>query len=140
MSRTAPLASTPPPTVVGPRQRRDTGDVPTVSRHATAARGPELQIVPGVVGRRYGLRGRHVRERGRLRPPVPLAVGPTERPEDRLVLQVLRRRAAVDLDAAQVGAAAALTPSITAPALDRLVRAGLVRTALVAGRERYGLP
>jgi hypothetical protein len=112
-----------------------------VSRHAAApSAGPQLQIVPGVVGRRYGLRGRHVRERGRLRPPVPLAVGNAERPEDRLVLQVLRRRAAVDLDAAQVGAAAALTPSITAPALDRLVRAGLVRTALVAGRERYGLP
>jgi hypothetical protein len=110
-----------------------------VSRHAAIPQDV-LQVVPGIVGRRYGLRGRHIRERGRLRPPVPLAVGQAVVAEDRLVLMVLRRRAAVDLDAAQVGAAAALPPSVTAPALDRLVRAGLVRAALVGGRERYGLP
>jgi predicted transcriptional regulator len=81
-----------------------------------------------------------VRERGRLRVPVSLSVGHVERPEDDLVLQVLRRRPAIDLDTAQVGAAAALPPSAAASALDRLVRAGLVRGGLVSGRERYGLP
>lgn len=89
---------------------------------------------------RYRLRGRHVRERGRLRAPVPLAVPQVERADDRLVLQVLRRRPAVELDAAQVGVAAALPPSAAAPALDRLARAGLVRGSVVGGRERFGLP
>lgn len=111
---------------------------------------PALAPVPGASGarprraalrpRRSPLRGRHVRERAPQRAPVPLSVPYVERAEDRLVLHVLRGRAALDLDAAQVGAVAGLAPSAVAPALDRLVRAGLVRTVVVRGRERYGLP
>ena len=90
--------------------------------------------------RRYPLRGRHIRERGRLRAPVPLSVTHVDDLEERLVLGVLRRRAGVDLDAAQVGAAAALPPSLAAMALDRLVRAGLVTGSVVHGRQRFELP
>jgi hypothetical protein len=88
---------------------------------------------------RYRLRGRHVRERGGLRVPVPFTVVDIDNPEDRVVLHALRRHAVVDLDAAQVGVVAALAPSVTVPALDRLVRAGLVNDSVVDGRRRFGL-
>ena len=89
---------------------------------------------------RHPMRGRHVRERGHLRVPVPFAVAHVDNPEDRIVLQALRRQAVVDLDVAQIGVAAGLAPSMTAPALDRLVRAGLVAGTVVGGRQRFGLP
>lgn len=94
----------------------------------------------GALRGRRPMRGRHVRERGHLRVPVPFTVAHVEHPEDRIVLQALRRRAAVDLDAAAVAVAAGLVPSLTAPALDRLLRAGLVVGGVVDGRQRFGLP
>jgi hypothetical protein len=89
---------------------------------------------------RNRLRGRHIRAQAVLRMPVPLTAAQTAIPEDRLVLQALRRCPAIDLDAAQVAALAALPPSVTASALDRLVRTGLARDALVHGTVRFGLP
>jgi predicted transcriptional regulator len=91
------------------------------------------------VRRRYRLRGRHARERAVARVVLPLAVAEAEIAEDRIVLATLRTRPRADLDAAQVAASAGLPPSTTAPALDRLVRLGLVREGVVGGRPRYGL-
>ena len=85
------------------------------------------------------MRGRHVRALGYLRPPVPVVVPETSTVEDRLVLQVLRRRP-VDLDAVQVAVLAALPPSVAAASLQRLVVNGLVRDTVVGARVRYGLP
>lgn len=89
---------------------------------------------------RYRLRGRHARERGRLRVPVPLTVTHVGIAEDRIVLQTLRQRSVCDLDAAQVAASASMPPSVAVPALDRLVRLGLVRRLVVDGHERFCLP
>jgi DNA-binding IclR family transcriptional regulator len=60
--------------------------------------------------------------------------------DDLLVLQVLRLQPGGDLDPAQVAALSALPPSVVASSLDRLVRSGLARDALVDGRVRFGLP
>jgi hypothetical protein len=72
--------------------------------------------------------------------PLPFTVPDVDHLEDRIVLQALRRHAGRDLDAAQVGVGAALPPSLTAPALDRLVRAGLAVGSVVDGRMRFSLP
>lgn len=129
MSRIAPLAG---------------ADIRVVrSVDVSADTVPEVRSVrprPGRGSRRYPLRGRHIRDRGRLRAPVPLSVTHVGNPEDRLVLGVLRRRAGMDLDAAQIGAAASLPPSLAAIALDRLVQAGLVTGSVVDGRQRFELP
>ena len=85
------------------------------------------------------MRGRHVRALGYLRPPVPVVLPETSTVEDRLVLQVLRRRP-VDLDAVQVAVLAALPPSVAAASLQRLVVNGLARDTVVGARVRYGLP
>lgn len=88
---------------------------------------------------RYGLRGRHVREHCPVQVPLPFSVADVDHVEDRLVLQALRGHAGIDLDAAQVGVVAGLPPSLTGPALERLVGAGLVGGPVVAGRQRFGL-
>jgi hypothetical protein len=102
----------------------------------------DLVVVPPAPAphRRRQLRGRHIRDPIVVRLPVPLTAAQTAIPEDRLVLAVLRRCPAVDLDVAQVAATCALPPSVTTTALHRLVRAGLAREVLVRGRLRFGLP
>jgi hypothetical protein len=89
---------------------------------------------------RYRLRGRHVREHRLVRVGGALAAPDVALADDLLVLQVLRLRPLVDLDAAQVAALTALPPSVAASSLDRLVRGGLARDVLVGGRVRFGLP
>jgi len=93
---------------------------------------------------RSGGRGRlarHARDPfAALRAAGPLAVAEVADPADRVVLAVLRSAPLADLDACQVAARAALTPTAAAVVLDRLVRAGLARDVVVAGRPRFGLP
>ena len=110
-----------------------------------AARGEGAPVAsrstaPAETGRRYGLRGRHIREHRLVRVGLALAAADIADADDLLVLQVLRRRPLGTLDAAQVAAEAALTPSAVASCLDRLVRSGLARDLLVDGRIRFGLP
>ena len=110
------------------------------ARGAATPRHPAPQVPGSGRSRRYGLRGRHVREHRLVRVGLALATADIAGPDDLLVLQALRRQPLGDLDAAQVSALAALPPSIVASALDRLVRSGLARDAQVGGRIRFGLP
>jgi hypothetical protein len=112
-----------------------------VGRHSAPPQSPGLPRLPGIGRlRHYPLRGRHVREHRLVRVGGALAAPDVALTDDLLVLQVLRQRPLVDLDAAQVAAFSALPPSVVAPALDRLVRSGLARDTLVGGRVRFGLP
>ena len=118
------------------------GSVP--GRGVRTGRGTGLGTELRMGGRRHRSQGRHIRQAGYSRPlstpALPETAGPdVVNAEERLVLQVLRRRP-VDLDAVQVAVLSGVPPSLATAALQRLVRVELVSDVLVSGRLRYGLP